>query len=140
MYRLLGGALMLTGMLVVGAINTIDRSANYVSMDAEVYLIDRVCNFTTTTTFGGKTTKQQNVKKSCNSTGEFRSIRADPDNPKFRVDGKATVHVYYTSPVDQSTLRGELKFDGTDREFYALNAHDKIKILVSKSDPNKIKL
>jgi hypothetical protein len=140
MYRLVGGAVAMAGMLVVGGMNSIDRSTNYVKTVGEVYSIDRTCGFNTTHSVGGKVTKVERTKKRCNSTNEFAKIRANPDNPGMRVDGTATMYVTYASPIDQSQLSGTLKFDGSDREFYAINAHDKITILVSKADPSQIKL
>jgi hypothetical protein len=140
MLKLLGGAVPVVAFLVAGGSVIADRSTNYVSVEGEVFRIDRLCGFNTSETVNGKVVKTEKTRKSCNTTDEFSKIRQNPDNPSMRVDGEATIHVAYTSPIDQMQLTSTLEFDGEDREFYALKAHDKVKILVNKKDPTKITL
>jgi hypothetical protein len=138
MLKLLGGAVPIVAFLVASGSVIADRSTNYVSVDAEVFRIDRLCGFNTSETVNGKVVKTEKTRKSCNTTDEFSKIRQNPDSPSMRVDGESTVHVVFTSPLDQTQHTSTLQFNGEDREFYALKAHDKIKILVNKKDPNKI--
>lgn len=49
------------------------------------------------------------------------------------------VHLSYTAPQNGQAETGELKFDGRGDEFYRLRAGDEFDILVSNSDPTKIR-
>jgi hypothetical protein len=137
MYRLIGGGLAFLGVVAVGAVNSADRSENYVPAEAEIFRIDRTCVFNTEKN-GPKGTVKSQERDDCSSTGEFAKLRGDHDGKRMDVDGDAIVKISYTSPVDHSFQSAELKFTGRNEEFYKYNAHDKIRILVSKTDPKKI--
>lgn len=140
MFRLLGSGMVIVGVAVVGMINAYDRSANYVETEAEIFRIDRNCTFIVEES-SAKGKVKTSKDDDCSSTDEFSKIRkADKASRGKDVKGDAVVKVSYTSPIDQSYQTGELKFDGRDEQFYTLNAHQKVRILVSKTDPSKIKL
>ncbi len=139
MYRLIGSAIAVVGIMIVGAVTSIDRATNYVTTDAEIYRIDRKCMFTVTEK-GPNGTKASGEEDDCDSIPEWATRRASHATDKRNLVGTARVKVTYTSPIDQSYQSGVLEFTGRDELFYTLNAHDKLKILVSKSDPTKIKL
>jgi hypothetical protein len=56
-----------------------------------------------------------------------------------RIVGDAVVHVSYTAPQDGQEEMANLSYDPRDAEFFDLKAGDEIKILVSKSDPTKVR-
>jgi hypothetical protein len=57
----------------------------------------------------------------------------------LRFRGHAVVHLSYSAPQDGSYRTADLHFTGRDDEFYDLQASSEINILVSNSDPSKIK-
>lgn len=140
MFRLLGSGIVIAGVAVVGIVNAYDRSANYIETEAEIFRIDRTCTFVIEGR-GSKGLVKSSKDEDCSSTDEFSKIRKQDKASRGKdVKGDAVVKVSYTSPLDHSYQTGELKFDGHDEQFYTLNAHQKIRILVSKTDPSKIKL
>jgi len=58
---------------------------------------------------------------------------------KMRIVGRETMHVSYASPVDGSTLYGDLHLTGRDDQFYTINSGDKIAIRINKDDPSRIR-
>jgi hypothetical protein len=122
----------------VGASSAMERGANYQPAKGSITTIDRSCNFVETT-YDGSTKMPKSARgytDSCSSTDEWASVRKKRNK---KVSGKAVVHVSYTAPQDNSYRTSELFFDGRDDEFYELKAGDEIEILVSKSDPSKIR-
>ena len=73
---------------------------------------------------------------SCNSTDEWAKVRKER---KKRIAGQATLHLSYVAPQDGSQQTGEIKLTGRDDAFYEIKAGDQIEILVSKTDPTKIR-
>jgi len=122
-------------VLGVAGYAAIDRTTNFQSAKATVFLIDRMCKFDRKYSDG----KRETVTQSCNTTEEFASISGGNGKRRIDVDGKAMVKVSYTAPQDGSYRTSELRFDGRDDEFYALKAGDEIDILVSNEDPTKIR-
>ena len=49
------------------------------------------------------------------------------------------MHLSFTAPQNGQPATAELTFDGRDDEFYQMKAGDEVQILVSNSDPTKIK-
>lgn len=140
MFRLLGSGIVVVGVAIIGVVNAYDRSANYVEAEGEIFRIDRTCTFVIEER-SMKGTVKSNKDEDCSSTDEFSKIRKQDKASRGKdVKGDAVVKVSYTSPVDHSYQTAELKFDGHDELFYTLNAHQKIRILVSKTDPSKIRL
>ena len=134
-YSLRGMAFTMIAVAVIGGFSLADRGLNYAPAKASVFLIDRTCNFTQTTSGpGGK--MQATIKDSCNSTDEFATIRKTRSK---MVDGKAVVKVTYTAPQDGSYQTSQLTFDGRDDEFYKLKAGDTIDVLVSNEDHGQIR-
>jgi hypothetical protein len=136
MFRLIGGGIAVVGVMIVGAFTSYDRTANYLPAEGEVFRIDRTCTFNTEE-HGQRGTVVAQKEQDCSTTDEFASLR---EKHARDIVGNAIVKVSYTSPIDHSYQTAELKFTGRDEPFYTLNAHDKIKILVSKTDPTKIEV
>jgi hypothetical protein len=103
---------------------------------ATVTTIDRSCDFVETTFEGKKAVSTRGYSDSCNSTDEWAKVR---EKRGKRVSGRATLHLSYVAPQDGSAQTGELKLTGRDDAFYEIKAGDEIEILVSKSDPTKIR-
>ena len=128
------GAVFAMGFVaVVGVFTTVNRSVNYKSAKASIFLIDRTCNFDRKYSDG----KREKVAQSCNATDEFKALAKSGKRAKD-VDGKAVVKVSYTAPQDGSYQTSELHFDGRDKEFYKLKAGDEIDVLVSNDDVARI--
>jgi|SoimicMinimDraft_11_1059739.scaffolds.fasta_scaffold27845_1 hypothetical protein len=103
---------------------------------ATVTTIDRTCNFVETEFEGKKAVSARGYTDSCNSTDEWAKVR---EKRNKTVSGKATIHVSYVAPADGAEHSGEFKITGRDDAFYEIKAGDEIDILVSKSDPNRIR-
>ena len=104
---------------------------------ATVTTIDRSCDFVETTYEGKKAMSARGYTDSCNSTDEWATVR---EKRSKTVSGRATVHVSYVAPVDGAEHTGEFNLTGRDDAFYEVKAGDEIDILVSKSDPARIRL
>lgn len=135
-YSMYGMAAAMVFVAGVGAYSAIERGASYKSAKASVYLIDRKCDIveTTTTTDGKKTARGYN--DDCKSIAAWESAKAKRDKT---ISGKAVIKVSYTAPQDGSYRTSELSFTSRDDEFYELKAGDEIDVLVSNSDPSKIR-
>jgi hypothetical protein len=103
---------------------------------ATVTTIDRSCDFVETSFEGKKAVSARGYTDSCDSTGEWSKLR---EKRNKHISGRATLHLSYVAPQDGSPQTGELKLTGRDDAFYAIRAGDEIEILVSKSDPTKIR-
>ena len=136
-YSLRGMVFTMVAMAGFGAYTVANRSVNYASAKATIYMIDRSCNFTEETRDRdtGRVTEVRGFSDSCSSTDEFAKIRTTRAK---KISGKATVMVNYTSPADGSSQSGSFQITGADDDFYTLKAGDQVDILVSKKDPAKI--
>lgn len=112
----------------------------YALVDAEVELIDRTCMMRTYMhrADGIDVPIGKHEPGDCYEDEKFQAMRDHPDSKHMTVDGTAEMSLVYRDPISKRMMHGKLKFDGTDREFYAVNAHDRMKILVSKTDPKDI--
>lgn len=133
------GVMVVGSIMAVGVIAGGGGSSSYIEAEGEVMRIERKCSFTVTETREDGRKIARGETDSCNSTDEFAKYKANPDKRPMDIAGTATVKVSYPSPLDQSTQTGTLEFSGRDREFYALKAHDTIKIRVAKDGSGKIK-
>ena len=135
-YSIYGAAAAFVLVAGVSAYSAMDRAANYKTAKASVYLIDRKCDIveTTTTADGKKSSRRYN--DDCKSIDAWEAAKAKRDKT---ISGRAIVKVSYTAPQDQSSRTSDLKFTSRDDEFYSLKAGDEIEILVSDSDPSKIR-
>lgn len=107
---------------------------------ATIATIDRTCDFIETTTSPDGVKSARGTTDSCNSTDEWDKVRDQiRDHRHKKIAGKATLHLTYTAPQDGSYRTADLKFDGSDDEFYSLQAGDQVQILVSDKDPNVIR-
>lgn len=138
MYRLYGMAAAMLLVMGLAAYSVADRAMNYKPAKASVSYIDRTCDFVETSEKAGVKTARS-VTDSCDSTGEWDKVRAAVrDKRRKKIAGSETVHLTYSAPQDGSYRTAELKFTGSDDEFYELQAGDEVRILVSNSDPSKI--
>jgi hypothetical protein len=103
---------------------------------ATVTTIDRTCDFVETTFEGKKAMSSRGYTDSCSSTDEWAKVR---EKRNKKVSGRATIHVSYIAPADGTEHMGEFKLTGRDDAFYELKAGDEVEILVSKSDPTRIR-
>ena len=124
----------LTVAVIIASAAACSPSADRVK--ATVTTIDRSCDFVETTFAGKKAVSARGYTDSCNSTDEWAKLR---EKRNKKVSGRATVHLSYVAPQDGSARTGELKLTGRDDEFYEIKAGDEIEILVSKSDPTRIR-
>ena len=111
-------------------------SPNADKVKATVTTIDRSCDFVETTYEGKKAMSARGYTDSCDSTGEWDKVR---EKRNKTVSGRATIHVSYVAPVDGAEHSGEFKITGRDDAFYEIKAGDEIDILVSKTDPTRIR-
>jgi hypothetical protein len=127
-----------TGLLIAAAGAALAGCApNAKRTTATITTIDRNCKII-------ETAYDENYKKtdtrvytdSCNSIDEWEKVRTKRTKD---VAGKAVVHLSYTAPQTGQSQTGELRFDGHDDEFYRLKAGDQIDILVSNTDPSRIR-
>ena len=138
-YRFYGIVVAMLLVLGVAGFSAIDRTANWKLAKATVSTIDRSCDFVETTTEAGVKTAR-GLSDNCDSTGEWDKRRdAVRSQRAKKVSGEAIVHLTYTAPQDGSYRTADLRFTGGDDEFYTLQAGSEINILVSNSDPSKIR-
>ena len=86
-----------------------------------------------------KVMEARGLTDSCSATDEWEKQRDEIRKTNKRFSGDAVVHVTYTAPQDGSYRTADLHFTGRDDEFYDLQSGSEINILVSNSDPSKIK-
>ncbi len=135
MYGLRGSVAAMLFIAGVGAYSAITRTTNYEPAKGSVYLIDRKCSFVETTTDPDGRKTARGLTDSCNSTGDWDTVR---EKRNKTVAGTAVVHINYVAPQDGSSRTAKLEFTGRDDEFYELKAGDEIDVLVSNSDPATI--
>jgi hypothetical protein len=111
-------------------------SPNADKVKATVMTIDRTCDFVETTFEGKKAMSARGYTDSCSSTDEWSKVR---EKRNKQVSGRATIHVSYVAPADGAEHTGEFKITGRDDAFYEIKAGDEIDILVSKTDPTRIR-
>lgn len=135
------GRLFGVGIVVVaGAYTYLERQFNNDAVEGTVYNIKRTCNYDTYyENDEGKRTSIGQKTNPCTSTTEFRKIASDYQHRVKDIKGNVVVTVRYATPENNGYYLADLKFDGGDDEFYTLHEDDKIKILVNKSDPTKIR-
>ena len=134
--RIYGAAAAIVLIAGLGAYNAIDRSANYTPAKASVSLIDRKCDIVETTTAEDGKKSARNYNDDCNSIDAWETAKAKHDKT---VSGNAVIKLSYTAPQDGSYRTSELRFTSRDDELYDLKAGDEIGILVSNSNPSKIR-
>lgn len=140
MYRIYGMAGAILIFMGLAAYSAADRAMNYKPAKGTVSTIDRTCDFVETTTSGDGHRSSRDTTDTCNSTDEWDKVRdAIREKRRKKISGNETVHISYTAPQDQSYRTAELHFTGNDDEFYELQAGSEVNILVSNSDPNKIR-
>lgn len=135
-YSLRGAVATMVVLAGVGAYSAIDRGMNYQAAKASVVMIDRLCNFTETTTEGDGRTVARGLTDSCSSTDEWEKVR---ETRSKVVSGTATIHVTYVAPQDGSQQTAKLSYTGRDDEFYEMKAGDEFDILVDNADPTRIR-
>jgi hypothetical protein len=138
MFRLLGSGVAIAGIMIISAFGAYDRTKNYHSVEGEVFRIDRKCSFTVTETGGGKT-KISSEQNACSMTKDFAELRSQKKREK-NIMGSATIGVSFILPGSDEQEFGSIKVTGGDDAFYELHKGDKVRLLVSKTDTNQIKL
>jgi bisphosphoglycerate-independent phosphoglycerate mutase (AlkP superfamily) len=137
LYSLYGAGAAMVFIAIGGAYNAMDRSANWKQAQAAVSYIDRNCKIVQTTYDGNyNRVGSETVTEACNTAEDWDKVKTKRTKV---ADGKAVVHVTYVAPQNGQYQNGELTFDGRDDEFYELKAGDQVAILVSNSDPTKIR-
>ena len=132
----MGGVLQRSLLVMAICAGTAGCSPTADKVKATVTTIDRTCDFVETTFEGKKAISARGYTDSCNSTDEWAKVR---EKRNKKVAGRATIHVSYVAPADGAEHSGEFKITGRDDAFYEIKAGDEIDILVSKTDPNKIR-
>ena len=136
-YSLRGAAFAMVAITVAAGYSAVDRTSNFKPATATITTIDRNCDIVETSYDGDYKRKSSRIYRDrCNTIDEWDKVRAKRDKD---VSGKAVVHLSYTAPQNGSSQMADLVFDGHDDEFYRLKAGDEVKILVSNSDPTKIR-
>ena len=136
-YSLRGAMFAVVGVVGISGYAAIDRTANYKAATATVSYIDRNCDIVTTVYDANDKAQSSSTRRgACNSIVEWEKVKTKRTKD---VSGDAVVHLSYTAPQTGQTASGEIRFTGRDDEFYKLKAGDEVKILVSNSDPTKIR-
>ena len=111
--------------------------SNWQPAKATITTIDRKCQIVETKYDENYRAKESSTHTDdCNSVDEWEKVKTKHDKT---IVGSAVVHVDYVAPQNGQAVMGDLKFSPRDDEFFDLKAGDEIKILVSKSDPAKIR-
>lgn len=136
-YSMRGAAFAVVAIVGIVAYSGASRSANFKPAKATISYIDRNCDIIETTYDGDyKKKASRTYRDSCNSIDEWDKVRSKRNKA---VSGEAVVHLDYIAPQTGQSVTGELVFDGREDEFYSLKAGDEVSILVSNSDPTKIR-
>ena len=135
-YSMYGAAAAFVLVAGLGAYSAMDRAANYKPAKASVYLIDRKCDIIETRKSAEGTKTVRDYNDDCKSIGAWETAKAKRDKT---ISGNAVIKVSYTAPQDGGYHTSALAFTSRDDEFYDLKAGDEIDILVSNSDPSKIR-
>jgi hypothetical protein len=124
-------------VVLVAAVSIGGTADNWQPVKATISTIDRKCQIIETKYDQDYRAKESSTHTGdCNSVGEWEKVRAKHDRT---IAGNAVVHLQYTAPQNGQDEMGDLRFTPRDDEFFELKAGDEIKILVSKSNPAKIR-
>jgi len=125
-------------VVVVGVAVAISGGENnWQPAKATITTIDRKCQIVETKYDENYKAKERSTHTDdCNSVDEWEKVKTKHDKT---IVGNAVVHVSYTVPQNGQEVMGDLKFTPREDEFFELKAGDELKILVSKSDPAKIR-
>jgi hypothetical protein len=125
-------------VVVVGIAVSISGSAgDWQPVKATISTIDRKCQIIETKYDADYQRKESSTHTGdCNSVEEWEKVKTKHDK---RIVGDAVVHLSYTAPQNGREQMADLSYNPRDDEFFDLKAGDEIKILVSKSDPAKVR-
>jgi hypothetical protein len=124
-------------VVLVAAVSIGGTADTWQPVKATISTIDRKCQIIETKYDADYRRKESSTHTGdCNSVDEWEKVKAKHDRT---IAGNAVVHLSYTAPPTGQDQMGELRFTPRDDEFYDLKAGDEIKILVSKSEPTKIR-
>jgi hypothetical protein len=87
----------------------------------------------------GDESAAQEMFGDCSTDGDFLKARQDFDSIDRRYSGSATARVSFISPVDNTSVEGELVFDGEDREFYTVRPNTQVMLRVDQTDHSRIR-
>jgi hypothetical protein len=111
--------------------------SNWQPAKATISTIDRKCQIVETKNDQDYRAKEMSTHTGdCNSVDEWEKVKTKHDRT---IAGTAVVHLNYTAPQNGHDQMGDLRFTPRDDEFFELKAGDEVRILVSKSDPAKIR-
>lgn len=139
MFRLLGMVAGIGVVAVVAGAGVADRTTNFHAVEGEIVRITRTCSFSVTSTGDDGRKTVTNEQNSCNSTNEFDQAKIDHKKRGRKIVGTAKLTVSYDVPERADQL-GIVQVSGKDDVFYTVKKGDKVKLLVSKADPEKIEL
>lgn len=128
----------LGAVVVIGvAVSISGSSGDWQPVKATISTIDRKCQIIETKYDADYQRKESSTHTGdCNSVDEWEKVKTKHDN---RIVGEAVVHVSYAAPKTGQEEMADLNFTPRDDEFFDLKGGDEIKILVSKSDPTKVR-
>lgn len=139
MFRLLG---MVTGIGVVAVVagtSAANRATNFHAVEGEIVRITRMCSFYVTTTGENGRKKVTSEQDGCNATNEFAQAKIDHKKKGRKIVGTAKLTVSYDLAQHADQL-GMVEVSGKEDAFYTVKKGDRVKLLVSKDDPEKIEL
>jgi len=121
---------------IVAAVSIGGSADTWRPVKATITTIDRKCQIIETKYDENYRAKESSTHTDdCNSVDEWEKVKAKHDRT---IVGSAVVHLDYTPQNGQEQM-GELSFTPRDDEFFDLKAGDEVKILISKTDPAKIR-
>ena len=124
-------------VVLVAAVSISGTAGNWQPVKATISTIDRKCQIIETKYDADYKRKESSTHTGdCNSVDEWEKVKAKHDRT---IAGDAVVHLNYTAPQNGQDQTGDLRFTPREDEFFELKAGDEIKILVSKSDPTRIR-
>ena len=122
---------------IVAAVSIGGSADTWQPVKATITTIDRKCQIIETKYDENYRAKETSAHSGdCNSVDEWEKVKTKHDRT---IVGSAVVHLDYTAPQNGREQMGEIEFTPRDDEFFELKAGDEVKILVSKSDPAKIR-
>jgi hypothetical protein len=87
----------------------------------------------------GRSIDRSNLTGDCSNDPDFLQVRANPDGHNVRFSGSAKVKVTFVSPIDNSSVDSEIRFDGDDDEFYTMIPGQPVPLRVDKTDHSRVR-
>jgi hypothetical protein len=87
----------------------------------------------------GQSIDQSNMTGDCSNDADFLQVRANPEAHNVRFSGSARVKVTFISPIDNSSVDSEIRFNGDDDEFYTMIPGQPVQLRVNKTDHSQVR-